>query len=511
MEEKLALVNSLALLYTEHLIGEDRGNYNTLIKEVSSLIKLPDIVSGNDDRAVLVALRHIITGLIDGTKPYERAHLLKDFRISCPFERATYSALEEVLLKDTDETAHDTKQLKRDLVNYANALTTFVSRTEIKKKIGAVSFRLNTVDDMELDDVCNELELEISKFRSRSSKKTGEQSSFVERVNANDTAGLAAVFKETQKELNGKALKTGWKAINRMCGAVGGLVPGECVVMPALPHNAKTTFSLLLTISMALFNDAADFAEDGKIPTILDLTLENELRVNLPIVYRAIREYRTGQPCDIRNVTPEEAAEYIQTELAKRGWLYVFERHISSDFTIDTLRNIIETYESKGHKIVVARVDYLGVINKTGLSNGQNGSEVREVYRRARNLSSRKKTLLISPHQLSPAAKAFAAMDPDRYVRELPGRGYYDGCTTVDNEVDLELFFGITKKMYLEVQRGKHRTIIETPIKDRYCVLKFSDIGILPWDVELKHELSLTSVGADAMAKEEDDYFSFSG
>lgn len=69
------------------------------------------------------------------------------------------------------------------------------------------------------------------------------------------------------------------------------------------------------------------------------------------------------------------------------------------------------------------------------------------------------------------------------FVKELPGKGYYDGCRTIDNEVDLEIFSHIEKsngKAYLTLQRGKHRINGVTPAEYLYCVLPFQpDGGIL--------------------------------
>ena len=47
---------------------------------------------------------------------------------------------------------------------------------------------------------------------------------------------------------------------------------------------------------------------------------------------------------------------------------------------------------------------------------------------------------------------------------------------------------------YLEIQRGKHRTIVDTPVSHRYFVIPFSPIGILPWDIDKDHKLTLASV-----------------
>jgi hypothetical protein len=81
------------------------------------------------------------------------------------------------------------------------------------------------------------------------------------------------------------------------------------------------------------------------------------------------------------------------------------------------------------------------------------------------------------------------------FVKEIEGKGYYDSCGTIDQEVDLELFIHIVKvngESYLTVQRGKHRKVKPTPEKHRYFVLPFSPVGgvrddVLGQDTARKH------------------------
>lgn len=500
MEEKLALVNCLTILYCETIASEEKGRHHDLIRKTVNAIKVPEIVSESDDRASLIFLKKTILDIVDHGITFDTRQIVQSFRITCSFDTATYKALDALLNQDIKE-----EEAKKDIVGYVQHLELYYTRQEVKKIVQRASWGIDSGDG-NFRELIGKLREDLGKFDRPTDN--GEVSSFVGRVGSSKEE-FAAVLRDTKRELEGAVLKTGWQDINKMLGIKKGISPGELIVIPALPHNAKTTFSVALSVSLCLFNKAEDFVKPGEKAMILDITLENELNQNLPIVYKMVREYDTGEYVDLRDIDPDEAAEYIVNRLAQNGWTYVFERHVSTDFSIETFRSVVERKEREGYKIVVARVDYLGVANKVGLGNGSIGSEVRETYRRARNLAARRKMVLISPHQLSPAAKALRAMDPMKYVRELPGKGMYDGCTTVDNEVDLEIYIGITEangNSYLECQRGKHRTLTDTPLKHRYCVLKFAEVGVLPWDVELEHPLSFPSIAADAMANEEDDF-----
>lgn len=98
----------------------------------------------------------------------------------------------------------------------------------------------------------------------------------------------------------------------------------------------------------------------------------------------------------------------------------------------------------------------------------------------------RRNIAFISPHQLSPAAKQLVRGNVEDLVREVANKGYYDGCSTIDQEVDMELYIHIAKvngRSYLTIQRGKHRKMRPTPEKYLYCVLPFNDIGGIRDDI----------------------------
>lgn len=71
-------------------------------------------------------------------------------------------------------------------------------------------------------------------------------------------------------------------------------------------------------------------------------------------------------------------------------------------------------------------------------------------------------------------------------MQEIAGKGYYDGCKRIDQEVDFEIVINIEKQgkdTYLAMQRGKHRKIKITPSDDLYRVYKFEEVGTIPDDI----------------------------
>lgn len=508
MEQKNALVNCLSLININEQLKE-KAERKELIKEVLSTIKTPESMTEGDSYSAIAGVKVLISDLLDSNIEFNLKLVLQKVRVYCSLDQNFYQTVKECL-----ETKYeDQKELKKSHSATVSSLRYYLNISKFRKVLSRASYNINNNPDTNHAEVARELQEELASV-TRNVTTVGNPA-LVASVGSKDRKGLSDVLKNTQKQLNGKSLKTGWQDLDKMLGINKGIVPGELWLMPALPHNCKTLFSLALFVSIGLFNDAKDFLPDGKEdlkPLLLDLTFENELEQNLPVVYKLIREFQEGKPVDIRDVNPDDAANYIMDQLEQRGWSFQMERYTNSDFKVDMLEEIYSGYEEEGYYIVGVRGDYFGTIDKSNLGNGTIGSDVRELYRRVRNASSNKKrkAFVLAPHQLSPKAKELAALEPTKYVRNLVGKGFYDGCTTVDNEADGELYFGKTQvgeDTFLEIQRGKHRTLVDTPVSHRYMVIPFTDLGPLLYDQGRDVKTTLKSINAASIASESDDLF----
>lgn len=494
-EDKLTLIQCVAILHSETIYPANKGEYHKLMRDAIKGIKLPETVSEGDERATTVYLKKFVEDILTGNCAFDEKTLITGLKLYSPFDTGIIKSITDLLSDITPEEA------KKTIVSLTGELHRVLQRAKIKWQL---INSLSKVDEraVGVDDLIDELQQAIDQSRSR--KKKDRPSSFVAMAGTHAEGGISETMGRAVEVLNGKSLKTGWQDLNRMLGLSRGVRPGECIVIPALPHNAKTTFSLSLFISMALFNKAEDFVPEGKRGLWLAISLENELEVNLPIIYRMVHEHNTGIATDVKTIDPVIAETYIREKIRENGWDMIFERHTGSEFGIPQLRETMEHYESENYHLMGVLVDYAGEANMSGLGSGVSGSEVRDFYRRFKDLGTarlsddvRRECIMMSPHQLSPAAKTFKAQDPYTYVKNLPGKGYYDRCTTVDNVVDLELFIGIQDRSdcsYLEIQRGKHRTTVDTPVSHRYFAIPFNAVGILPWDINLDHKLTVVNI-----------------
>ncbi|WP_366536575.1 DnaB family ATPase, partial [Salmonella enterica] len=162
----------------------------------------------------------------------------------------------------------------------------------------------------------------------------------------NNRAPFVKVFDSINKKAAGNGLQTGWKAINQMLGCNKGITE-ELWLMPALPFNCKSLFSLLLSLSIPIFNTPEKVMADVKgtlQPIILDLSLENELDVNLAYGYQALYGHFEGQVPQMtiaQDATAEEKlahttamSDYLCGKIRANGWDYVFQKHTNSDFKV---------------------------------------------------------------------------------------------------------------------------------------------------------------------------------
>ena len=505
MEDKINLITCLSILYRETKL-EQKETYKSLIEEVVAGIATPAIVNAGDGSSSIIGMKQIVSDILYGQYPFDRNNVIRKLKLYLTLDRKLLSIIEDALPEGLSD---NLDELKKENAQAASELRFNKRRTAFRKLVSKASYNLDKNPNTDFNKLLNEFRDDVSKI---STVTKTVRSGFIESFGTGSAESVSNIFEKTQESISGASLRSGWKGLNRMCGINGGFQPGELWLLPALPHSGKTTLSLIIFISFGLFNDAKDFVDDGKKALMLDISLENDLKVNLPIAYKFIFENLYNKKIDIRDINPAEAAAEFCKVLSKRGWNYQFERFTNSDFNIHTLRETFEHYESTGHQIVWSRLDYLGTVNKEGLGNGITGTDVKDLYRLARNLAVPRGMGLFCPHQLSPKAKEMRALDPLRFVRNLPGKGMYENCTSLDNEADGELYFGITehnKKSFMEIQRGKHRTIEDTPIKDRYIVLPFAEHGIIPFDLDKDYEVTLKSVMAGPGADDSDEVFDF--
>lgn len=477
MDPKLLLVKIITLLFKESRLNDTTSQSATMVKSVLNHLKFPETgLDVDNSRESMQALRATALWMCE-TPPdhkYDRAALLQRIRVNVGDDEGLYYAFQHGIDDEGDESV-----LKHQILDARQELKDFLGRTElvnlIKKYSQQVLFRPEEVNWRMLPrDMVSELEPFTTTMEGQ--KLEG----MVEEIDMSNLSHVEDLLKRGKAETASEGtLKLGWQGWNRSTGEHNGFRRGEFITVGALQHNYKSGCTLNIFKQVALYN-VPFMRNPDKKPCLLHISVENELHQNVLWLYASLMENETGKECDLSNVDIQEATRYVHEKLSATGYSIKMCRMNPTDMTYHTFFDMINKLEADGYEVHMVVFDYLNMISKKGCAQGATGQDTRDLFRRVRNFTSEKGITFVTPAQLSTAAKALVRQGVEDFVKEIEGKGYYDSCGTIDQEVDLEYFIHIVKVngvSYLTVQRGKHRKVKPTPEKYRYFVLPFSDVG----------------------------------
>lgn len=500
IDAKMLLVNNITLLYLESLREDAHTNSADLVRKSINLVKLPEhVVDGDKTRDVLYNLKSTTMWMSDNTPQhkYDKNALLQRIRLNTLDDSNTFAALESAINSNYEQ-----DDLKRVILNYAYDINEEVRKSNLTEYLGA-KYRELKFDNGEVDWKTYAQSIKDGVEAYNSTMGETELASVVARVSSADVAKVTSTLQLAKDELSEEgSIKVGFQALARMLGSAQGFRRGEFVLLAALQHNFKTGFCLILMVFACMFNKPY-MRNKSKKPLILRISAENEVQTDITWLYKFIKEIKEGVEIHIADIDPSEAAIYVTDQLQSMGYTVDFLRVNPSQFTYRDLELIVTKYEAEGWEIHSIFFDYLNMISKAGCDNtGPTGSVVRDLFRRVRNFTGPKGITFFTPHQISTDAKRLMRGGAtDNFILELVGKGYYDSCSTIDQEVDLEIMFHIEQRgmrKYLTIARGKHRKIEITPVEHLYFVLEFQRVGTLIPDLNGK-DSSMKHVGGMQM------------
>jgi hypothetical protein len=466
-------------------------------------INLPEVVLDTDHtNNILNSLKTMILkmGKRPFDSPFDKNELLQELRIAVEDDDGLFQAFDIALSEEFE----DQEILLKSCGRYRGELIDYMNGFNIRNILingGKKAFK--GADGVDWREQGRLLTQELEPFLGANNNV---DPNLVDELDFSDLDGLAKVFDQVkEEEKGGFLLKTGYQGMNLMLGAERlGFRRGEFFLWGGLQHNFKSYWGLAIFITMMLFNKPKTY-EEGKRPTFLFFTAENETRQNLTWLYKFLKENREGVPVNLDDVSTAEASKYVHDVVKETGWDLHMHRIDPTEFTYMTLIDYVEKYEAMGCEIAALWFDYLNMISKRGCNQlAGTGSEVRDLFRRTRNYMSRKNILFGTPHQLSTEAKMMLREGRQDFVKELKGKGYWDSCKTIDQEVDVEQYIHIEQyagSYFLTCQWGKHRKRDHTDSKNHYFIYPFEEIGILPWDIDgkpkFRRALNRTPDGAE--------------
>ena len=496
METKQLFVKAITLLYRESEILNNVNRSYDLVKTVLSIVKPTDpLVASGFGHDSLTGLREVLTHMasMPTDHVFDKTELLQRIRVTAGSDESLYEGVKIGIDAPLDET-----YIKANCTKMRNTLKEFIKEDTIKAMLKKAHLQASfSPDTVDWRHFVKELIENLEPY-AKSDGTSIKHPSIVNEINFSDKAALAAVFARSQEETStAGVIRFGHQGINRMFGQAGGGRRGEFVVVGALPHMFKSGTALEMFKAGAIYNSPY-MLDKAKIPCLFRISFENDTSIDIPYLYKSLVENETGIEVNLNTIDPVEAATYVHEKLRAGGYEVILKQIDPSDFTYHDLFEEVELLEAKGYEVHMLNIDYLNMMSKRGCNSGPAGTDIRDLFRRVRNFCLRKKILCITPHQLSPAAKQLFRDGVENFTSQVAGKGYYDGCSTIDQEVDMEIFQHIVEQngeFYLTMSRGKHRAVDFTPIEDRNTVYKFEQIGGLKCDVDGR-DMSRPRVGA---------------
>ncbi len=480
MDIRTILSKIVTLIYRSRLLGNLEND--DLIKTILSTIKTDTPEMTFMGNSPMKRLKDMCQSLLGEKEQIPKEVLITQISILLENDPKLLEVLKDSLVQEHDEGTN-----KRIITNVVKTLNNYykehVAYEIFSKASYDMKFNRNKIGNFSdyLQSTLAQLEPLTNVLSSL------KDPAVVGEVDFDNPDSLDVVFNEV-KNLNSNTgvYRFGWHASNRM--SQGGVRRGETVGVGALQHKYKTGFTLSSFCQFATLNSpimTKKEVEEGKKPLLLRISFEDNLTNNLQFMYQYLKA-NEGTPVsakDFADLSIDELRDYIMKRLTATGFKIKMRRVDPSQWTYSSLLNYIIELEAEGYSVHLLMVDYLFMLPTTGCVQGPTGSDKRDMLRRVRNFCSARNTIFMTPFQLSTEAKQLLrnGIPEHNFVNEIAEKGYYDGCKTVDQELDLELYvhvFSHKRKKYLAVRRGKHRLPTVIPEDDLYFMLKFPALNV---------------------------------
>ena len=483
MDDQLVLAKAVTLLYRESQIPDKTEKSDILISGIISGIKAPEIGLGiNSERDAIASLKKTVSDMLADplNVVYDKQLFLQRIRLNTSGNDELYKAIEEAVSEDLpqEKLVATVSELRRTLNNYNTEKNVF---NAIAKAYHDMKYSRDSITD--INGLFNSIREVIENSTVVSDEK---DPAILDEVNISDRNSIHRTFEKAKKANNSNIWKVGWKGLARM--TQGGF-RSEFVVINALQHSYKTGFSLSIFSQLCTLNVPID-VKQGKKPAIVRYSFEDSLDKNFQFIYQYLKYAETREHVNIADLSTQEISDYVYEKLSENGWEVLFYRVDPTQWSYRKLIDHILSLEAKGYDVKAVMVDYLLKMPTVGCNtHGPMGSDKRDMFRRVRNFAEARGLLFITPQQLSSDVKTLlrGGMPEDQMPKEVAGKGYYDGCKTLDQETDLNIIihlFHYNRKTYLAAYCDKHRLPTVVDEEDRYFILQFPYRMPIPPDRE---------------------------
>lgn len=501
MDHKLLLVKSITLLYRESQLPNQTENSADLVKSIIALIKPPEgVMMADTGRDVISSLRTTVLWMANNpiNYPYDKNELLQRLKVNTGIDEGLFEAFKAGVIHDLND-----NEIKKVCAVHTKTLGTYLSQTRVKEIFKGAYTKTHFQDDqIDWNSYVAETIEQLSAYANMG--EAIKHASVVNDIMLTDFDAVRNAFTRTLEETDPHGvMRFGLQGLNRMFGHQGGAKRGQLITIGGLQHKYKSGMALDMFKGTALYNKPY-MRDPQRKPLLMRMSMENPLETDIMHLYKTIVEAETGLQIVPETVNTDEATAYIIEKLSSNGYNINMSQIDPSEYTYHDMFNRVKELEADGYEVHQINCDYLNMISKKGCAQGPMGVEIRDLYRRVRNFMVRRGITFITPHQLSSDAKSLVRQGVSNFVQEIANKGYYDGCRSIDQEIDVEIYVHIEKvngESYLTIQRGKHRgLIIPTPDKDLYTVYRFNQIGGIIDDINGK-DMSRRAVGGSPVSE----------
>jgi hypothetical protein len=505
MDNKLLLIKVISLLHVEGLLMTRSDDILSLSRDIINTTELPNAGAENDyGREVIEGLLSTAGWMVqcvgEGT-PVGREDLLQRITMNSQGESFIVEALIG-FLEITDDKEKMTAYRDHTIYDIQSYKAKIAVDQIIAKARRTLMFESAKID---WSSFVRNLTIELEPYHRVGGVGGLEDLGVMERINVGELDNIKDQFlsdEDANDPIAQQVFKFGWQGLNRAFGDAEGLRRVDVLCVSALSHNFKSGKTSNMFRQAAQYN--TPIVQPGRIPMLLHISYEQSVEDTYKGIYSQIILNEQGIRVDPKKVNQsiEEVSAIVKDRLEKNGWKVEFIRVDPDNSNFRKLFALIEYYEKLGYEIQLCVIDYLGKLNREGCTQGVAGADIKNMYSRVRNFFNKKRIALITAHQMSSEALGLTKMGvTDQLVNEVAGRGFYDGCRTLHQELDMELYIHIVEyggRSYLCSRRGKHRISSITPSKDLYYVYKFAE-NLAPGfpDDVLGQDMSMRKPGED--------------
>lgn len=440
----------------------------------------------------------------------DKETFLQRVRLACSHDSYLYESVEVFVRPD-----YEAEEVKRKIGYTRGQIAEHMADVALRE-IAKQTYRFANNDNIgrdekiaQIDAIVNGLiDVQTKYGASAAGRKHPAMISSVTISNeATDSINIMAAAKESIAV--DSVFVPGWQCVRRQFGRAGGGRPGESLLVGAMEYMYKSSMCLQFFRWSAIYN-TPKLRDPKKKPLLYRMSLENDLNQDILFLYQEIYANEYGKVPDIDNIDVEEADKYVKDRLQRNGWHVIMEQYDPNKLTYHSVLKILDDLASQGYEIHLFNVDYIAMIDKAGCTGGANGDDIRLLFRRVANYCKARHIWFITPHQIG--SKAFELRRQGReedFVKDIAGKGYWDGCQRLGQEPDMDLLTHVVKTQngsWLTSASSRHRGFSNTPAEDLFWIRKFEDVGYIPDDI-YGADMTRSKIGGASLggtAKEEE-------